>query len=274
MRFENLTLANVKYFIDTVETKSFTQAALLNHVSRPAISQAIVRLEESTGLQLFFHAKKTFELTEAGEDFYRRSKYAYEAFYKELVNGSKEKERLTVGCSTSLIDTYLLPALKKTKSKFKLQIKTGTSASLKQLIELGTINVALFIDNNSIVPGVSSEIISKGHFSLGSRSGILDKLIVTTEDRPEVIELRNAITKKNLVVDIIQTESWSIALKLANALSGACLVPHFLLNSQIVPIKFVNFRPEFKIILAYRRRELLSDAEINFCNQIKSISII
>lgn len=49
MKIENLNLSALKYFLDTVETKSLTKAADLNHVSRPAISQAILRLEDWVG---------------------------------------------------------------------------------------------------------------------------------------------------------------------------------------------------------------------------------
>lgn len=64
----------MKYFISIVETHSFTEAAELNYISQSAISQQIKTLEKELGVQLLIRKNRSFELTPAGEYFYRHGK--------------------------------------------------------------------------------------------------------------------------------------------------------------------------------------------------------
>jgi DNA-binding transcriptional LysR family regulator len=65
----NLTL--VRYFMAVAEESSFTAAASLLHVSQPALSQAIMRLEKQLGTKLLVReakgARRGLVLTAAGE---------------------------------------------------------------------------------------------------------------------------------------------------------------------------------------------------------------
>jgi DNA-binding transcriptional LysR family regulator len=60
----------VKYFFAVAETGSFTQAALGQHVSQPAISKQITALESEFGVTLFERSNNVTVLTESGKLFY------------------------------------------------------------------------------------------------------------------------------------------------------------------------------------------------------------
>lgn len=70
MKFENLNLTALKYYLDAYEKQSITQSSLINNVSRPAVSQSILRLEEWYGKKLLKHEKRNFEATPEGKNFY------------------------------------------------------------------------------------------------------------------------------------------------------------------------------------------------------------
>lgn len=70
----------MKYFISIVDNNSFTEAAYENNISQSAISQQIKMLENELGTQLFIRKNRSFELTPAGDYFYRHGKALLEEF--------------------------------------------------------------------------------------------------------------------------------------------------------------------------------------------------
>ncbi len=269
MKIENLNLASLKYFIDTIESGSFTEAASINRVTRPAISQAIRRLEEWAGIEIIKHQKNSLELTDEGRNFYRRAKLSYQNFQDNLLLGSQLDTTLNVGCSSSLIDQYLITTLKKIKHTVKLHVQVGSSTQLKGFLENGSINVAVFVDSEA-TPGFESSVISKGKFRVFSKSGKLENTLVVTEDRPEVNVLRNYLTKQKISVDLMRAESWSLATKLAETLGASCLAPEFVPNRRLKKVHLSGFHQKYNVILANRRSELLSETEIKFCNLMRA----
>ncbi|MCW0014735.1 LysR family transcriptional regulator, partial [Burkholderia pseudomallei] len=61
------SLRQLRYFVVTAETLSFTAAARRLHISQPSISTALADLEASFGVQLFIrHHASGLSLTQAG----------------------------------------------------------------------------------------------------------------------------------------------------------------------------------------------------------------
>lgn len=268
MDFESLHLASLKYFIDTVDSGSFTTAANLNHVSRPAISQAIKRLEAWSGIDLLKHQKNNLELTLDGQHFYRRAKASYQNFQHQFISGAQIDRSLKIGCSASLVDLHLIPTLKILKRKVKLHIQVGTSNHLKNLLEDGRINLAIFVESGGS-SRFESEIISEGKFGVFSKSGKLEEPLIVTEERAEVADIRNYLRKQKADLDMIEVESWSLACKLAETMGGSCLIPDFVPNSRLRQVQLKGFQPEYKVLLASRRSDLLSENEVQFCTLLK-----
>jgi DNA-binding transcriptional LysR family regulator len=64
-----MELRNLSAFVAVAEKKSFVQAATLLHLSQPAISAQIQRLEQEIGVLLFDRTRRSVKLTAAGEAF-------------------------------------------------------------------------------------------------------------------------------------------------------------------------------------------------------------
>src|SRR3989475_11182645 len=60
-------IAGVKTFLAVAEERSFSRAAAKVHRTQPAVSQAVRRLENDLGEQLFDRSSKTGTLTDAGK---------------------------------------------------------------------------------------------------------------------------------------------------------------------------------------------------------------
>lgn len=68
------TLQQLRLFEAVARHKSFTRAAEEIHLSQPAVSIQVKRLEENVGLALFEQVGKRITLTEAGRELYAASK--------------------------------------------------------------------------------------------------------------------------------------------------------------------------------------------------------
>lgn len=69
-----MLLQRIKYFVAVAELGSFTDAAEACHISQSAISQQITALENELGVKLYKRSGRKFNLTPAGEYFFKRGK--------------------------------------------------------------------------------------------------------------------------------------------------------------------------------------------------------
>jgi DNA-binding transcriptional LysR family regulator len=92
-----MQIESLKVFCDLAESRSFTRAAQLNHVTQSAVSQQISSLERIFNALLIERSKKHFRLTREGEVLYDHSKqvlHTYDALHtklqqtKELISGT------------------------------------------------------------------------------------------------------------------------------------------------------------------------------------------
>lgn len=86
-------LRQIKYFQAVVKRGSFSEAAYECNISQSAISQQIQTLERELGFPLLERKKRKFELTPAGEFFYKKSLVLI-ADYEQIV---RETTRLAGG---------------------------------------------------------------------------------------------------------------------------------------------------------------------------------
>ena len=96
-----MLLRQIEYFQSVVRNNNFTLAAEEHHISQSAISQQIKALEDELGVELLARKNRRFELTEAGEHFYKRSLVItadLEQLCRETVRlGQKDAAALSVG---------------------------------------------------------------------------------------------------------------------------------------------------------------------------------
>ena len=86
-------LRQIKYFQAVIKHNSFSEAAYECNISQSAISQQIQALERELGFPLLERKKRKFELTPAGEFFYKKS-LVLVADYEQIV---RETTRLAGG---------------------------------------------------------------------------------------------------------------------------------------------------------------------------------
>ena len=80
-------LKSLRVYVDVINCKSFSRAAVQNGVSQSGVSQIVHQLEENLGVKLIDRSKRPFVLTNEGELFYqgcRKILARYEALEEEV----------------------------------------------------------------------------------------------------------------------------------------------------------------------------------------------
>ncbi len=254
----DLNLSSLKYFVDSVNLNSVTKAAEINFVSRPAISQAIRRLEGSLGYFLLEHKKKHFTLTSQGQAFFIKAKLAVENLSRTLDSATPQGD-FSLACSATLAEYVALPFLKKLKpnSDINIDIRIGTSNKVRQLVNEGESSLGLLIDDEQTF-GFDHAIIKKGQFEFQSKSGRLEHPIITTEIRPEVVLGLKAISAS---APRLQIESWNICRKMAENLGGTCLVPDLIPRGSFKKVAIKSFAYEYTVLAITKNKNHLSEIE-------------
>ena len=149
----NLELYRIFYVV--AKHKHMTKASEELHISQPAISQSIKKLEEQLDGTLFLRSNKGMELTEEGKMFYEYVKGAL-----DLINNAENeftsfkdlsKGEIKIGCSSTLTKLILLDTLKEFHIEFpniNVNITNDLTSNLINDLKLGKLDFVIFNESN------------------------------------------------------------------------------------------------------------------------------
>lgn len=109
-----MELHQLRYFVAVAETENFTRAAARAHVTQPALSQQIMKLESEVGHKLFHRLGRKAVLTEAGVAFLERARrilFEVENAVRELGDHPSMERRITVGAVQTVMPYLLTPLI-------------------------------------------------------------------------------------------------------------------------------------------------------------------
>lgn len=113
----NFNIHDLRIFYTVVLTGSTRQAAQAMHLTQPAVSHAISRLEQSTGVQLFDRSHKTLRPTEAGQYLYGEAKFVLDELVciDEALHSIEQfgGRGLRIACSPALALSYAPDAVRR-----------------------------------------------------------------------------------------------------------------------------------------------------------------
>ncbi|MBR6690467.1 MAG: LysR family transcriptional regulator [Bacilli bacterium] len=151
----NIDLELYRVFYVVAKNKHMTKASEELHISQPAISQSIKKLEDQLGGTLFLRSNKGMELTEEGKMFYEYVKGAL-----ELINNAENeftsfknlsKGEVKIGCSTTLTKLILIDVLKKFNKEYpniSINITNDLTSNLINDLKLGKLDFVIFNESN------------------------------------------------------------------------------------------------------------------------------
>ena len=145
-----MQLRDIQYVIAAAEAGSFSKSALVVHVSQPALSQMIQRLEDELGVKLFIRKSNKVILTEEGAIFceegreiLNRSQHLISRMgeFKELTQG-----KLSIAIAPFYQKNFLLPFLAEFRKKYPgimVQVVDAFSNYSEELLMNGEVDLAL-----------------------------------------------------------------------------------------------------------------------------------
>lgn len=145
-----MELAQLKYYVTIAETLSFTRAAQILHVSQPALSYQIRRLEGELGTRLFNRGGRSIALTPDGEIFLPLAQSvllrADEALRALKEHQGVETGEVRMGCNPS-VATYRGPSLiasfRLHYPRVRVKLIEGGDLELQQGVLEGAIDFAV-----------------------------------------------------------------------------------------------------------------------------------
>ena len=151
----NIDLELYKVFYTVAKNKHMTKSSEELHISQPAISQSIKKLEEQLEGTLFLRSNKGMELTEEGNMFYEYIKGALELInnaereftsFKDLTKGE-----IKIGCSTTLTKLVLIDAISKFNKDYpniNIIVDNDLTSNLINDLKLGKLDFVIFNESN------------------------------------------------------------------------------------------------------------------------------
>jgi len=132
------------------EHRSFSKAAKALYATQPAVSQAIMNLENELGTRLFTRTSKGVKLTTDGQLLYEYVSSAVRLIESGEKKLSEARDLLSgemkIGVGDTISRYYLLPYLEKfhqSSPNIKLKVINRTTMDLCNLLKSGEIDIAL-----------------------------------------------------------------------------------------------------------------------------------
>ncbi|GAB6198521.1 LysR family transcriptional regulator [Lactiplantibacillus plantarum] len=169
----------MQYFIAIVNNHSFTQAAVVCHISQSAISQQMKELESQLGVKLLNRKGRSFEVTEAGQYFYIHSQDILadvDQFIKKTIKIEKNDEvELRVGYLRSFGTAEFLQTVSKFTQEFpkvKIKISSGTHEELYELLQTGKIDLNFSDQRRALSNEYQNEFLTASEFMVAVNNSL------------------------------------------------------------------------------------------------------
>ena len=144
----NVDFELYRIFYVVANAGNITKAANELHISQPAVTQSIRKLEGQLGGNLFTRTKRGVNLTEEGKEFFNYIKQAIDFInnaehkFSQLIN--LETGCIRIGVSTTLTKEFLISYLQtfhKQCPKIEIQIITDVTVELIPMLRKGMIDL-------------------------------------------------------------------------------------------------------------------------------------
>jgi DNA-binding transcriptional LysR family regulator len=140
----------LRYFLLACEERSITKAARRAHVTQPAMSAAIARLEDELGVELFHRDRGGVAPTTAGEALVPRARAVLAAVEdaRRAVEEVRDLKtgRVRVGGGATVCAYYLPPVLAEFRAQHpavKLLVREGTSEGTREAVMAGELDLGI-----------------------------------------------------------------------------------------------------------------------------------
>ncbi len=152
-----MDLTQIRYFLALARMLNFTRAAEACHVTQPALTKSIQRLEEELGGPLLLRERSLTQLTPLGQAMLPLLEQAFAAAEraKEHASGMKRQASppLRVGLATDVPTLLFLPVFGELAARlpgFELSLEDASGAQLCEALLHGTLDAAVVTEGAAL----------------------------------------------------------------------------------------------------------------------------
>lgn len=146
----NISFRQIEVFLVVARTLSFSQAAVACHLSQPALSATIKRLEETLGVKLFERTTRQVALTDVGLEFQRLAEQladnVAQAQFRIREYAAGKRGRLSIAAGPSIAAGFIPQVLKVFGPRYpdvEIRIHDELSDTCLDLVHAGKADIAL-----------------------------------------------------------------------------------------------------------------------------------
>ncbi|HYE81541.1 MAG TPA: LysR family transcriptional regulator [Clostridia bacterium] len=287
----------LKYFFEVASVKSISKVANSCHISQPALSQQIQRLEDSLGFKLLERSNKGVELTEAGQIVEKYAKNlikAYDNMVEDLAAINKKNCTMRIeACPT--MATYALPCtvfkIKEEFPNYNYCLISSMSEEVEHNIladacDVGFVQgmpsdqdlVSSIVGTDRMVFVASSEYNIKSEISLNE---LVRYPLIMMHEKFQCRKQFNEMLKEkgidlnslNVLFSLDSTESVKSSVLKGHGLS---LLPYIsikkeMYNKQLKEVKVKDFEIQYEIYIVYKRDKGMNKGTREFIQFLKKI---
>ncbi len=266
----NVDLELYRVFYTVAKHKHMTKASEELHISQPAISQSIKKLEDQLGGTLFLRSNKGMDLTSEGKMFYEYVKGAL-----ELINNAENeftsfkdlsKGEVKIGCSTTLTKLILVNILKDFHIDYpniNINITNDLTSNLINDLKLGKLDFVIFNESNIKETNLNLEKIKELKQGFIYNPEFYDDNVNSFEDLNKVpLILQKEESNSRKLLDYIAREN------------GVKLIPKMEVVSQELITEFVSIGLGVGfLIIDLAKRNFKNLKELNINKKLPNINV-
>ena len=152
-----MDIRQLRYFVGIVDSGSFSAASVRLGVAQPSLSQHVLQIEKSLGVELLVRTARGVTLTESGQSLYARAIDIIRAFdgaIDELRDQSaKPNGQVTFGFPSSVSNVLTVPLAETVRQEFPqivLRAMDAMSGHVQQWLTEATIDFGMLYDVNAV----------------------------------------------------------------------------------------------------------------------------
>ena len=262
-----MDIRELNYFYQVAKNKNFTLAAKKLHISQPALSKTIKKLEQELDTELFTRAYNEVQLTENGLNLFEKTEeilYLYENIQQSFYHESKVfTGKIRVGIPPVIGSSIFVSILTTFKQEFpniEVEIIENGAKVLEHNLQNGTIDLGVVIspveetkfdflpiykDQNVIVLHQDHPLTARNEVSFADLKNetflILDKTFMLHH---HIIE--KCLENEYKPFIYFESSQWDFLLELVAQNQGITILPRPILNHvENKTVKVLPFKDPF-----------------------------
>lgn len=234
-----MQIDSLRYFYDVATLKSISKVAQQSHISQPALSQQLLKLEKKLGVTLLNRSNKGVELTKEGEILLKYSKeiiLSYDHLLEELEELEQNENNLVLEVNSVpgnfLISASITEILKQLKGYY---ISFNENYENNPYINLLHNKVQIVIGNEKLEEenlvstyiGEDEIVAVVGKNTLGNNMELLPEIVFENNI------LKNVNIKSNSKKVLLRTNSLHTAKQMLQMNISYCFLPKMCIKEEL-----------------------------------------